>query len=70
LIRGIGLLGGTFLVLNGMIGAGIFALPPEVAAKAGILSPWLFLAAGVLILTVVLRIRDSIAWLMLSTRGN
>lgn len=37
-----------------MIGAGIFALPSIVASKAGILSPWLFLAAGVLFTTVVL----------------
>ncbi len=54
LIRGIGMIGGVLLVLNGMIGAGIFALPSAVAARAGILSPWLFLAAGVLIITVVL----------------
>ena len=37
-----------------MIGAGIFALPSAVAERAGILSPWLFLAAGALIMTVVL----------------
>lgn len=54
LIRGIGVIGGALLVLNGMIGSGIFALPSVVAAKAGILSPWLFLATGVLLMTVVL----------------
>jgi amino acid transporter len=54
LIRGIGALGGAFIVLNGMIGAGIFALPAEVAARVGILSPWLFLGAGLLIIMVVL----------------
>ena len=54
LIRGIGTLGGSFLVLNGMIGAGIFALPPAVAERAGVLSPWLFLGAGLLIIMVVL----------------
>ena len=37
-----------------MIGAGIFALPSVVASKVGVLSPWLFLAAGVLFITVVL----------------
>jgi amino acid transporter len=37
-----------------MIGSGIFALPSVVAAKAGILSPWLFLATSVLFMTVVL----------------
>ena len=54
LVRGIGAAGGSFLVLNGMIGAGIFALPSAVAARAGILSPWLFVAAGILIIMIVL----------------
>jgi basic amino acid/polyamine antiporter, APA family len=54
LIRGIGGIGGAFLVLNGMIGAGIFALPSAVAGRAGILSPWLFVGAGLLIIMVVL----------------
>ena len=54
LIRGIGVLGGTLLVLNGMIGSGIFALPSVVAAKAGTLSPWLFLVTSVLFMTIVL----------------
>ncbi len=54
LIRGIGVFGGALLVLNGMIGSGIFALPSVVAAKAGIWSPWPFLATSVLFMTVVL----------------
>jgi amino acid transporter len=37
-----------------MIGAGIFALPGKVAVDAGMLSPWLFLAVGVVFLAVVL----------------
>ena len=37
-----------------MIGAGIFALPGKVAVNAGLLSHWLFLIVGVLLLTVVL----------------
>ena len=41
-----------------MIGAGIFALPSAVAEHAGILSPWLFLAAGLLIITVVLALAE------------
>jgi len=41
-----------------MIGAGIFALPSAVAARAGVLSPWLFLAAGALIITVVLTLAE------------
>ncbi len=54
LIRGIGGITGSFLVLNGMIGAGIFALPSAVAARAGVLSPWLFVAAGLLVIVIVL----------------
>lgn len=54
LLRGIGVAGVALIVLNSMIGAGIFALPAAVAANAGILSPWLFLACGLLIVTVVL----------------
>jgi len=54
LVRGIGFAGLAILVLNSMIGAGIFALPAAVSARAGVLSPWLFLAVGLLILTVVL----------------
>ena len=54
LIRGIGAIGVAFLVLNSMIGSGIFALPGLVAVQAGELSPWLFLAIGVLFITVVL----------------
>jgi amino acid transporter len=54
LLRGIGFIGVALIALNSMIGAGIFALPAEVAARAGVLSPWLFLACGLLIITVVL----------------
>lgn len=54
LIRGIGTIGGSFLVLNGMIGAGIFALPSAVAGRAGVLSPWLFVGAGLLVILIVL----------------
>lgn len=52
--RDIGFFGAAFLVLNAMIGAGIFALPGKVAVSAGLLSPWLFLAVGVVFLAVVL----------------
>ena len=65
-IRGIGLIGGALIVLNGMIGAGIFATPSEVAASAGILSPWLFLAAGVLIITVVLTFAELSSYFRIS----
>ncbi len=66
LIRGIGLVGGVLLVLNGMIGAGIFALPSAVAARAGILSPWLFFGAGVLIITVVLTFAELSSYFRIS----
>jgi len=52
--RDIGTLGATLLILNGLIGAGIFALPGKVAVSAGTASPWLFLAVGGVFLSVVL----------------
>lgn len=52
--RDIGFFGAAFLVLNAVIGAGIFALPGKIAASAGLFSPWLFLVVGVLFLSVVL----------------
>ena len=52
--RDIGLFGATFLALNSMIGAGIFALPGKIAINAGMLSPWLFLVVGALFISVVL----------------
>ncbi|MEE4279176.1 MAG: APC family permease [Halieaceae bacterium] len=52
--RDIGSLGATLLVLNGLIGAGIFALPGKVAVNAGTASPWLFLCVGAIFLCVVL----------------
>jgi APA family basic amino acid/polyamine antiporter len=41
-----------------MIGAGIFALPSAVVERAGVLSPWLFLGAGFLIITIVLSMAE------------
>lgn len=52
--RDIGYFGAMLLVLNGLIGAGIFALPGAVAASAGLWGPWLFLVVGFLFLAVVL----------------
>ncbi len=66
LIRGIGIFGSAFLVLNGMIGAGIFAMPSAVAARAGVLSPWLFLAVGVLFLTVVVSFAELSSYFRIS----
>jgi len=66
LIRGIGLIGGALIVLNGMIGAGIFATPSKVAASAGILSPWLFLGAGLLFTSVVLTFAELSSYFRIS----
>ncbi|MDH5619410.1 MAG: APC family permease [Gammaproteobacteria bacterium] len=52
--RDIGFFGAAFIVLNAVVGAGIFALPGKVAVSAGLFSPWLFLVVGVLFLSVVL----------------
>ena len=52
--RDISYIGAAFLVLNSVIGAGIFALPGRVAVNAGLFSPWLFLIIGVLFLAIVL----------------
>jgi len=58
LLRGIGLAGAAIVVLNGVIGAGIFALPAEIAARAGAFSPWLFLIVGLLAITIVLTLAE------------
>jgi len=50
----IGKWGAGFLVLNCVIGAGIYGLPGALMDMAGIFSPWLFIIFGVLISTVVL----------------
>ena len=42
------------LALNSTIGGGIFGLPPNVVARAGLASPWLFLGVGLLIIPIVL----------------
>lgn len=52
--RDIGFFGASFLVLNALIGAGIFALPGKIAVNAGLLSPHLFLVVGMFFLAVVL----------------
>jgi amino acid transporter len=52
--RAIGSLGVGAIALNGVIGAGIFALPGVAAEAAGLFSPWLFVFCALLIMTVVL----------------
>jgi amino acid transporter len=52
--REIGKLGFSAIVLNGVIGAGIFALPAVAAEKTGLFSPWMFFICGFLIMTIVM----------------
>ena len=47
--RDIGLIAAGFLVLNGVIGAGIFGLPGRLSEVAGVFSPWLIILFGILI---------------------
>jgi amino acid transporter len=51
--REIGQLGFATIALNGTIGAGIFTLPAIAMGRAGLFSPWLYVACGVLILAIV-----------------
>ncbi|MFP5329258.1 MAG: APC family permease [Alphaproteobacteria bacterium] len=52
--RRIGPLGSALLSFNGIVGAGIFALPAALHAEFGTFSPWLFPIFGSLILLVAL----------------
>ena len=52
--RAIGPVGVGAIALNGVIGAGIFALPAVAAEAAGSFSPWLFVICALMIMTVVL----------------
>lgn len=46
--RVVGPLGATLMSINGMIGAGIFALPALLYAEVGDFAPWMFLIFGLL----------------------
>ena len=50
--RDIGFFGSAFLSFNGVVGAGIFALPAVLYTRFGDFSPWLFPLFGVLVLIV------------------
>ena len=50
--RDIGFAGSAFLSFNGVVGAGIFALPATLYAQFGLFSPWLFPLFGLLVLVV------------------
>lgn len=46
-------LGFGAIALNGTIGAGIFALPAIALERAGLFSPWVYVACGILIMAIV-----------------
>jgi amino acid transporter len=52
--RDIGLFGSAFLSFNGIVGAGIFALPAALHLQFGAFSPWLFPIFGLLMLLVAI----------------
>ncbi len=54
LVRQIGVAGLWLLVINGMIGAGIFGVPAETERLAGSFSPWVFALCGLLIAPIML----------------
>jgi amino acid transporter len=51
--REIGQLGFGAIARNGTIGAGIFALPAIAIERAGLFSPWIYVACGLLIMLIV-----------------
>ena len=51
--QGIGFVGASLLVLNGLIGAGIFALPQKLYDLLGSTSPLIFPVLGLVMLTIV-----------------
>lgn len=52
--RDIGLIGSAFLAFNGIVGAGIFALPGPLHRDFGSFAPWLFPLFGLLVLLIAL----------------
>ncbi|RGP42175.1 putative transporter [Altererythrobacter insulae] len=51
--RVVGPIGATLMSINGMIGAGIFALPALLYAEVGNFAPWMFLIFGLLFSTSI-----------------
>ncbi|AKS41265.1 APC family permease [Wenzhouxiangella marina] len=51
--RDMGTLGVLFIVVNGLIGAGIFGLPEALHVAVGSFAPWLLLIGGVLVMAIV-----------------
>jgi amino acid transporter len=54
LVRRLSVIGLWLLIINGMIGAGIFGLPAEAARLAGGFSPWVFAISAGLLFPIIL----------------
>jgi amino acid transporter len=52
--RDMGALGVAFLVVNGLIGAGIFGLPEILHRAVGHFAPWLMLIGGAIVMSIVI----------------
>ncbi|MBX7483127.1 APC family permease [Qipengyuania qiaonensis] len=52
--RTVGFLGSALFPVNGMVGAGIFALPAVLAAAVGSFAPWMLLIGGLLFMPLAL----------------
>ncbi|MXO63542.1 APC family permease [Qipengyuania oceanensis] len=52
--RTVGFIGSTLFPINGMVGAGIFALPAVLAASVGSFAPWMMLVGGLLFMPLAL----------------
>lgn len=62
LVRRFSVLGLWVLVVNGILGAGIFGLPARVAAETGAYSALLFVACGVLMAPIVLSFAEAASY--------
>jgi amino acid transporter len=58
LVREISVVGIWLIVINGMIGAGIFGVPAEAARLTGVYSPLVFLLCGLLLAPVMLAVGE------------
>lgn len=66
LVRAITPVGVALLILNGMMGAGIFALPATVSAKTGMFTPWLFVIVAVMFIAIALTFAELSSYFRLS----
>lgn len=62
LVRRFSVLGLWVLVVNGILGAGIFGLPAKVAAQTGAYSPLLFVACGLVMAPIVLTFAEAASY--------